>query len=233
MKEQLRKYLFLFCRFVVRSVTSRFLVSSAEDTAEPAVYVVHHQNLRGPLLCMVWFHKILRPWVLNVFCDWRSCFRQYYGYTFTQRFSLPKPLAFFLALPASFFVAGIMKLIRAIPVFRGSRAIIETFKESVNSLIQGQSLLICPDIDYTDASSQMGEMYRGFLDLEKYYRKRTGKHLAFIPLQISAVRRRIRIGRAVYLHAEDFKQGKEQAYALLQREFGRLESLNEERESLA
>jgi hypothetical protein len=38
-----------------------------DQRPEPAVYVVHHQNLKGPLLGMAWFPVAVRPWVLNVF----------------------------------------------------------------------------------------------------------------------------------------------------------------------
>ncbi|NCA97917.1 MAG: hypothetical protein EOM70_00925 [Clostridia bacterium] len=48
----------------------------------------------------------------------RACFDQYYHYTFTQRLKIPKVLAATLAWPLSFFIAGVMRSMRAIPVHR-------------------------------------------------------------------------------------------------------------------
>ncbi|HQD39397.1 MAG: glycerol acyltransferase [Firmicutes bacterium] len=214
--------LFRCVRFFIRCVTHRYRTEE-NQAKEPAVFVVHHQNLRGPLTSLVWYDKILRPWVLSVFCSFKECFRQYYGYTFTKRFGMPKIIACILAVPAAVIVVGTMKLIRAIPVYRGSREIIQTFKESIKALTSGQSILICPDVDYTDASSQMGEMYSGFLNLERLYRRQTGEHLPFIPIYISQNNRRIYTGQAVCFTTDDFKQEKEEVYHRLQQEFSRLE----------
>jgi 1-acyl-sn-glycerol-3-phosphate acyltransferase len=165
---------------------------------EPAVYVVHHQNLRGPLLGMAWFPFDIRPWVLNVFFSQRACFDQYYHYTFTQRLKIPKVLAAVLAWPLSFFVSSLMHSMRAIPVHRDSAAVITTFRESVKALLAGESLLLAPDIDYADDRAEVGDLYDGFLDLERFYQRKTGHHLPFIPLQLDHSNRQIVSGKPLY-----------------------------------
>lgn len=224
MKEIIDKCIFLICRFFVRCFFGRYRVSYLKDylkaVVEPAVYVVHHQNLRGPVISIAWFDKPLRPWVLSAFCDRSGCFRQYYEYTFTARFGLPKWFAAVIAYPLSFGVTGLMRGTRAIPVFRGSRDIVETFRESTCALTQGHNILIAPDINYKDTGAKMGEMHTGFLDLEKFYWRKTGQHLAFIPLHISKRRRQITIGKPVYYEKKDsFKREKRKAYAQLKQQF--------------
>lgn len=224
MKKATNRIFFKFCRFCYRLFTPEYHACLSVKTSVPSVYVVHHQNMRGPVLSTAWLNTNIRPWVLNVFCNRRDCFNQYYGYTFTKRFGMPKVLAAAITFPLSFFVSGLMSSMQAIPVYRRSRDIVKTFKQSILTLMSGQSLLICPDIDYKDTSSNVGEMYDGFLDLEKYYMKQTGNHLAFIPLHISKHRKIIYVGQAVYFKTEEnFNKEKSKTYDLLKQEFSRLE----------
>ena len=103
----------------------------------------------------------------------------------------------------------------------------------MQALSEGENLLICPDIDYTDTSSSMGEMYHGFLNLEKYYFKKTGSHLAFVPVHISKRRHCIYMGEAICFKTEnDFKQEKIKVYDRLKEEFLRLEKQTEVAERL-
>ncbi|AHF06488.1 glycerol acyltransferase [Desulfitobacterium metallireducens DSM 15288] len=229
MNDKISKNIYKFSRFCIRCFSSRYRVCLSEkninDTGIPVVYVVHHQNLRGPILSIAWLNIPVHLWVLSVFSDQRTCFRQFYDYTFTQRRGIPKGLAAVIAYPVSVWVSGIMQGMNAIPVFRGSRAIAKTFNQSLKALINGENLLICPDIDYTDPGPHMGEMYDGFLDLERYYIKRTGHHLAFIPLYISKREHCIYEGKAVYFHTVgDFKNEKKNVYDRLMQEFSRLEN---------
>ena len=131
---------------------------------------------------------------------------------------MPKALAAAIAFPLSFCISGLIPSIREIPVYRGSKAILKTFRQSVQALSEGENLLICPDIDYTDTSSSMGEMYHGFLNLEKYYFKKTGSHLAFVPVHISKRRHCIYMGEAICFKTEnDFKQEKIKVYGPFKR----------------
>lgn len=169
---------------------------------EPAVYVVHHQNLRGPLTSMAWFRRPMRPWVLSVFCDRRACFEQYYGYTLTQRYHFWKPVAATFAYLMALYVPALMHSMRALPVYREPRETIRTFRLSLAALMAGESLLISPDVDYKDSSETVGELYEGFLSLEKYYFRDTGRHVPFIPLHIDVPGHRILVGRTVYCRGD-------------------------------
>jgi len=232
MNDVAKNYIFKLCRFIFRCFTPHYRICyTTKHLEEPAVYLVHHQNLKGPLLSMAWFDRHIRPWVLSVFCKQSSCFRHYYEYTFTKRFGMPKFLAAVVVYPLSFCVSALMNVIRAIPVYRGSKDILKTFKESINALIGGHNILISPDIDYTSKSTTIGELYKGFLNLERLYFEKTGKHLAFVPLHIKKSEKCILVGKPVYFNTNNctnkdgFKKEKEQAYARLKQEFLHLEKL--------
>lgn len=218
--------LFLFSRWCACCFIPHYRVCDPAQSPQPAVYLVHHQNLRGPILSVAWLRRPFHIWVLGVFCSRSACYRQYYQYTFTKRFGIPKILAAPLAYVCSFCVYALMKGMGAIPVYRGMRSIVNTFRESLSALKDKESLLIAPDVDYTNTNPSVGEMYSGFLDLEKYYLKETGKHLAFVPIHIGKSKRIIFIGNPICFGAEhSFKQKKESAYVRIKEEFSRLEKL--------
>ena len=79
-----------------------------------------------------------------------------------------------------------MRSMGAIPVHRGTARIGTTFKESVAALQAGDSILIFPDVDYTDGSEGIGEIYDGFLLLERFWRKASARPLRFVPLRLDA-----------------------------------------------
>jgi hypothetical protein len=44
-------------------------------------------------------------------------------------------------------------------------------------------VIIYPDVNYADASEQIGELYEGYLALGPLYHHATGRNLLFIPLR--------------------------------------------------
>ncbi|MEI3013581.1 MAG: hypothetical protein V8T36_01790 [Ruthenibacterium lactatiformans] len=69
----------------VRPFLHRWDTSGAQKAQPPAVYVVHHRNMSGPVHTLALLPDEPRPWVLHVFLDRHECFAQYYGYTFRKR----------------------------------------------------------------------------------------------------------------------------------------------------
>lgn len=191
-----RGKLFCFSRFFVRLAIGRW-TADVPPPAGPAVYVCSHCDLTGPLATMCWLPFAPRAWVLHVFLDRESCRRHYGDYTFSRRFGMPKPLAEAAAWAASGFVSALMRSMRAIPVYRGTARIAATFRETAAALRAGDSVLIFPDVDYTDGSAGIGEVYDGFLLLERFWRRTSEEALRFVPLRLDAAARRITQGRAV------------------------------------
>jgi len=167
------------------------------NSDEPSVYVVHHKNLSGPIHAILTLPVESHLWVYRVFFDCGACFRQYRDYTFTERFGMPRVLATPAAWLLSRIVPAIMRSFAAIPVHRDSRRILDTFKQSHSALLKGESLIICPDIDYDSSSEQMGEIYTGFFHLEKTYFKATGKHLNFVPVSYDKKTHQTHIGAPI------------------------------------
>jgi len=204
-----------FCvsRKIIRRLSPKWQNSSSLS-AEPCVYVAHHQNFFAPIHIMLWFDSPLRIWVLRDLCQIKSCRQQFTEYTFSKRFGWPKLLSKILAYPAAAIVAPLFNSARAIPVYRGSRQMLQTMRESVAALISGQSLLICPDVDYTNSEAGIGSIYKGFLHLEREYYRQTDKHLPFVPLALHEPSRTLQTGQALYFqNGIPFREEKERLAA--------------------
>ena len=153
--------------------------------------------MAGPIRAVAHLPLEGHIWALEVFCNAKTCFAQYYGYTFTKRFGMPKPLAFVCAKLVSGAVSGIVRGCGAIPVYRGRREIVETMRLSQQVLEKGENIILCPDVDYSSSAAEIGAVYEGFLHLEKGYHRATGKHLAFVPVGLYAPTKRVRMGEPI------------------------------------
>ena len=150
-----RGRLFAFSRFFVRRYIGRWQADVPERQG-PAVYVCSHTNLLGPLAALCWLPFPVRPWVYHVFMEKGSCRAQYRDFTFPKRFGMPGPLAGLCAWASAGYVSRLMASLGGIPVYRGSRRIIETFRETIAALQAGDPVLIFPDVDYTSSSTGSG-----------------------------------------------------------------------------
>lgn len=191
-----RGKLFFFSRFFVRLKIGRWSVDVPPPEG-PTVYVCHHGNMRGPLAALCWLPFPARPWVLHVFTDRRTCQAQYRDYTFSKRFGMPKALASFLAWAVSGYVSALMASLGAIPVYRGTVKIGETFQETVSALQAGDPAIIFPDVDYADGSDQVGEVYNGFLLVDRFWARKSEEPLTFVPLRLDGKDRHITAGTPV------------------------------------
>ncbi|WP_243297069.1 lysophospholipid acyltransferase family protein [Bacillus litorisediminis] len=198
--------LFRFVRFVTRTVYPKYKIILSGTPAGPAVYVSHHQNFYGPFVTYLWLPIPVRVWVLHVFFDKTSCYRQFVDYTFTVRLKMKKKFAAFIAFLLSSLISKFFQSANAIPVFRGTKKIVDTFNDSVQTLKRGEPILIFPDIEYANSSSVMQGMYEGFLYLERYFHRETGNHIHFIPLYVSKKTHTVITGEPIsFRDGEPFK----------------------------
>ncbi len=191
-----RGKLFYFSRFFVRLAIGRW-TADVPRPAGPTVYVCSHSDLAGPLTTLCWLPFACRTWVFHVFLDREMCRKQYRNYTFSRRFGMPGPLAEAAAWAASGFVSALMHSMGAIPVYRGTVRIAATFRETTAALQAGENILLFPDVDYTDSSAGIGEVYDGFLLIERFWRRVSDMPLDFVPLRTDAAARHISAGAPV------------------------------------
>ena len=205
METEFQGRFFKIIRWVLRRIRPRVGAPAPGEFICPAVYIGHHQNTKGPFNTMLWLPVPMRLWSFNVFLDKEKCMRHYERFTFSERFGWPKSIARLAARAFATPVTKIMRSSGAIAVYRKDEAAktIKTFRETLAALARSERILIYPDVNYDSADPRMGEVYRGFLYLEKYFFQKTGEHLPFIPLYYDEPGRSIRMGLPVYFAAGD------------------------------
>ncbi|MFO7264059.1 MAG: glycerol acyltransferase [Bacillota bacterium] len=223
--------LYRFGRHLVRLMSRRYRVipSAAihpETLQEPVVFISRHQNLFGPWKTMLWFPGRFRVWVYHVFLEPQTAFRHYVNYTFTKRFGWHQSWAKIVAWPVSYVVTAVLRSAACIPVYRGTRQIVQTFRETVRALADGYSVFIFPDIEYQDRSAQTGELYKGFLQLDKYMYRETGRHVCFVPMYVCRRQRAFFVGDPIrFRDGEDFQKEREVVYQKIRDGLDRLAGL--------
>ncbi len=189
-----------FARFVQRSAKmfSRKYRCDFEPSREPCVYVCRHLNMHGPFVTLKWIPEDVHPFVLNVFMDEQAAVRQFTDYTFSRRFGR-KPHRFSLfGTMLGHVSAKLIRSLRAVPVNRDAGAI-QTMRCAMRFLKKEESLIVWPDIRYTEGYDKPCEIYRGFLYLGELFEKTTGQKLQFIPLYIDDKQKVISAGAPVYV----------------------------------
>lgn len=206
---------FRVCRALLRAVTPTWRVEGAPAPEEATVYLVQHRYFQGPVRTLIWFDRRVHIWALSSFFNWKESAARYRTLTFGKKLHWPAPLAWAAAAPTAAVLRAILLSNGAVPVYRGSRRIVETFEQSLSLLLQGESILICPDRDYENTSGD-GAFYEGFLKLDQMFFRRCGRHVAFVPLLTCGERRRICRGAPVYFtDAQPYGKEKHQVMAQL------------------
>ena len=189
---------FRFARGVARHIMGRYEIVHPERFCSPAIYVSRHQNMHGPIHVMAYAPEPLHLWALHLFTRFRTCFRQFRDYTLSVRLGWPKPLAAIVAALIALPISQGMKSCRAIPVYRGLREVVHTLNLSAELLAKGESIVVFPDIGYTDETFTAGSMYTGYLHVIPKVRKLTGKTVPIIPLYCPYGSRKLVCGEPIW-----------------------------------
>ena len=90
---------------------------------------------------------------------------------------------------------------RTIGVYHDTR-ILSTFKNTVNMLLDGKSVVIFPEHDVTH-NHIVYDFQDKFIDIAKLYYKKTGKALSFVPMYIAPKLKKIYLGKPVRFCADE------------------------------
>lgn len=178
-----------------RIITPRWRTDTPPD--HPVVFVVHHQNMYGPVHMLGLLPAEQHIWSLYVFLSRATCFDQFYNYTFRTRYGLPKPLACIVAKPVSAVATALLSSFGAIEAYHDARSV-RTMRASLAALLRGEHITVSPDVEYSSGDAAVGTIYQGFLMLGKLYAKQAGRELDFVPVYVSRKTRSIRLGAPLH-----------------------------------
>jgi 1-acyl-sn-glycerol-3-phosphate acyltransferase len=215
--------LFRLCRAFWHLTHRRHPVYGLEHVNEqPAVFIGRHQDMYGPVEMMAWLPLEFRVWTLAKLMDRKQCYAHFSGYTFPERHRMPRSVAKLAAAIVAPLAQAFLRSMGAIPVHRGTKEILTTFRLSVQALKDGHNLLIMPERDYTDKGQDAGELYTGFVHLAQMYYRATGRALSFYPVYPSKEHSSIYVEQPIRFDpSAPFSAERERVVAALQAELSR------------
>ena len=200
------------CRRILRLRRYRgYSIREEAKNSGAIVYICRHRNAIGPVACLCVLPLGARPWAFAPFMDVKSCRDHLASYTFPVKWKLTPALSRILAAVLGPLFAKLVCSTGAIPVYRNSLKVRETYQQSLKALEEGDQLLIFPDINYDEKSGETGELYEGFLLLEQLWNRKTGEHIQFVPVNISVNNRTLTIGKGIsFSGARPYREEKDE-----------------------
>ena len=140
-----------------------------------------------------------RPWVIYNMLDEKECCSYVQETFFEQRLGWPTWLSKVMAKTLAATLVRLMHFTQPVPVYRGKQdRIVETFRQSMDILKNGENLLIFPENGTSDNfSTDVKQFYDGFIYLAKLYFRQTQKSLLFCPVSINPKTQMISVGKMV------------------------------------
>lgn len=164
----------------------------------PVVFVSNHAAALGPIAVTSSLPVRVFPWVISDMMDFEKA-PEYLRKDFVEpQLRLPASYSLLVARLLSKLSVRLLRHLDCITVGQGD-ALYETYRSSIEYLVDGRSLLIFPE----DPKQEMNEIhrmtpfYKGFARLGEMYFERTKKSLRFYPLAVHTGERSLRAGKAI------------------------------------
>lgn len=150
---------------------------------EPVVIVGNHAQLHGPLVGELYFPDNCYIWCASQMMKLRDvpkyAYKDFWSYKPAYIRWLFKIVSYIIA-PISVFL---FNNARTVPVYHDAR-IISTIRKSMKLLDEGCSIIIFPEHDQ-EYNGLLYDFQDRFIDLARFYYKKSGKNLSFVPMYIA------------------------------------------------
>ena len=167
---------------------------------EPCVLVGNHCQIYGPIAGELYLPGRHYIWCAGQMMRWREV----HGYAYKDFWSFkPKALRWLYKL-LSYLITPLSVCVfnnaHTVPVYRDAR-ILTTFRRSLELLEEGSSLLIFPEhnVKYNNI---LYDFQDKFIDLARFYHRKGGKALCFVPLYIAPALRTMVPGEPIRFDPE-------------------------------
>lgn len=162
---------------------------------EPSIIVGNHTQMNGPIACELYF-----PGNRYIWCAGQMMhLKEVPAYAYRDFWSnKPQYIRWFYKL-LSYIIAPLSVCVfnnaNTIGVHRDNR-IISTFKETVQKLQEGSSVIIFPEHD-ENYNHILCNFQEKFIDIARIYHRKTGVELSFVPLYIAPYLKKMYIGKPI------------------------------------
>lgn len=150
---------------------------------EPSIIVGNHSQMHGPIVGELYFPGGRRIWCAAQMMK----LKEVPAYAFQDFWSgKPKWTHWFFKI-LSYIIAPLSACVftnaHTIPVYHDAR-LISTYRQSITALKNGENVIIFPEC-LIEHNHIVYEFQDKFIDTAKFYYKRTGKTLSFVPMYLA------------------------------------------------
>lgn len=187
---------FKFIKRIVKKVYPKMEIVGMENLpAEPVIIVGNHAQVRGPLVCELYFPDDRYTWCAGDMMHIKDvpayAFKDFWSQKPKYTHPFYKLLSYIIA-PISVFI---FNNANTIGVYHDAR-ILTTFRDTVKKLQEGENIIIFPEhnVEYNNI---IYDFQNRFIDTARFYHKRTGEELSFVPMYIALSLNKIYLGKPI------------------------------------
>ena len=188
-------------RWLVRLFSPKIQVVGRENLPEePCVIVGNHSQMYGPIAGELYTPGKHYIWCAGEMMHWKEV----PDYAFEDFWSgKPKAVRWFFRL-LSYLITPLSVCVfnnaHTIPVYHDTR-LISTYRESIVKLQEGNTMVIFPE-HHVKHNNILCEFQDKFIDLARFYYKKTGKELSFVPMYLTPKLKKMIFGLPIRFRSE-------------------------------
>lgn len=201
MEDKKTSWIYRIIRWFVWLFSPKLELVGGENLPKgPCVIVGNHSQMMGPIGGELFFPGKHYIWCAGQMMHWEEVA----DYAFTDFWSFkPRWTHWFFRLLSQLIVplsVCVFNNAHTVPVYHDSR-LIGTFRQSIELLRQGYSMIIFPEKNQR-YNNVLYAFQEKFVDLARFYYKKTGEALPFVPLYIAPKLKKMFVGQPVIFDPE-------------------------------
>ena len=201
MEDKKTSWIYRVIRWLVWLFAPKFRLEGTENLPEkPCVIVGNHSHMYGPIV-----GEIYTPIPHYVWCAGEMMNREEVSdYAYRDFWSgKPKWNRWFFRL-LSYLIKPLALCIfnnaHTVAVYHDTR-LISTYRDSIEKLREGYSMVIFPE-HYDEHNNIVHDFQDKFIDLARFYYKKTGEELDFVPMYLAPMLKTVYYGKPVHFRAD-------------------------------
>ncbi len=201
MDDKKTSLLYKILRFFIRLFSPHYRIAGGDKLPpEPCVIVGNHSQMFGPIGAELYTPGKHYIWCAGEMMHWDEVPAYAYQDFWSGK---PRGVRWFYRL-LSYVITPLAVVLfnnaHTIPVYHDTR-LITTFRDSIEKLKAGNSIVIFPE-HYDEHNNIVHDFQDKFIDLARFYYKKTGVELQFVPLYVCPALKTLFYGEPIRFRAD-------------------------------
>ena len=194
-----------FIRKAVKFFYRKITVEGIENLPdEPVILVGNHSQAHGAIISQLYHPRKCYTWTIAEMMHIKEVPAYAYGDFWSKKPVYIRWLFKLISYIIAPVAAYVMTYGETIGVYKDAR-VINTIKETCDTLSEGADVIIFPEC-YEEHNNIVHEFQEGFVDVARFYYKKTKKNLPFVPMYLCPELKKVIIGKPIYYNAEGDKK---------------------------